>query len=266
VIDPEICEYCGKKFKKVASHLPYCEVRKITLLAEQEVRADGTIEIPEVEKEEIDANAWRGVVRKGEDTFDTSKFWAWTAGLGIQIGVIIDSFTGLNAELRTTNKLLEDIKANLGNTYIQNTKMIEKLSEINQNMQILATSFADAFEIIKHGEIIDEERKEEIRKASPGFEPAPQQTNEEVNAEITSYKSDDSLPEHTRKLPAKIKTESPKALLLLFFNGKEGWIPKSTIHSEYKNDEKSKGDNAPQQSFVIDSWVLKKNNIISDAE
>ena len=50
------------------------------------------------------------------------------------------------------------------------------------------------------------------------------------------------------------KTE--KALLILFESGKQTWIPKSTIRSEFDPES------SVMQQFTIDTWVLKKNNII----
>jgi len=54
-----------------------------------------------------------------------------------------------------------------------------------------------------------------------------------------------------------IKAESSKAILVQFNSDRGVWIPKSTIHSQYiprKNNT---------QSFLIENWILKKNNLIS---
>jgi len=51
------------------------------------------------------------------------------------------------------------------------------------------------------------------------------------------------------------KTE--KALLILFESGKQIWIPKSTIRSDF--DSESSG----MQQFTIDTWVLKKNEVFA---
>jgi len=54
-----------------------------------------------------------------------------------------------------------------------------------------------------------------------------------------------------------IKGESEKAILIKFDSNKEVWIPKSTIHSRYvlrKNNT---------QTFIIENWILKKNNLES---
>ena len=54
-----------------------------------------------------------------------------------------------------------------------------------------------------------------------------------------------------------IKGETNKALLITFNSGQDLWIPKSTIHSEFL----SKKD--VDQTFLIDTWVLKKNKVFS---
>ncbi len=51
------------------------------------------------------------------------------------------------------------------------------------------------------------------------------------------------------------KTE--KALLILFGSGKEVWIPKSTIRSEFDPESSA------TQQFTIDTWVLKKNEVFA---
>ncbi len=65
----------------------------------------------------------------------------------------------------------------------------------------------------------------------------------------------------TREKPScqvegSIKNETQKALLIMFQNDRECWIPKSAIRSNYVSDQEK------QQSFVIDSWLLEKNNLI----
>ncbi len=58
------------------------------------------------------------------------------------------------------------------------------------------------------------------------------------------------------KVKAIITGETQKALLLQYDGAEEVWTPKSIIHSQY---ESTKG---VTQSFSIESWFLKKNNII----
>ena len=59
------------------------------------------------------------------------------------------------------------------------------------------------------------------------------------------------------EIKAKIKVESPKALLITLESDVEFWIPKSTIHSEYdaKNKEKL-------QSLVVAKWIIDKQGIL----
>ena len=53
-----------------------------------------------------------------------------------------------------------------------------------------------------------------------------------------------------------IEGETEKALLIQFNEDKEVWIPKSIIRSDYDTSVK---DNT--QNFLIDNWILKRNNI-----
>ncbi|MHA1234813.1 MAG: hypothetical protein ACTSQL_06975 [Promethearchaeota archaeon] len=52
-----------------------------------------------------------------------------------------------------------------------------------------------------------------------------------------------------------IEGETEKALLIQFSNDKEIWIPKSVIRSNYDSS------NDITQNFMIDNWILKKNNV-----
>ncbi len=63
----------------------------------------------------------------------------------------------------------------------------------------------------------------------------------------------------TVKVKAKIKVESPKALLITLDTREEFWAPKSTIHSEY--DVNNKTD---FQKFVVDKWIIEKNKILKE--
>jgi hypothetical protein len=57
-------------------------------------------------------------------------------------------------------------------------------------------------------------------------------------------------------IKAKIKVESPKALLIILESDEEFWIPKSTIHNEY--DVKSR----ELQKFNVDKWIIEKHKIL----
>jgi len=63
------------------------------------------------------------------------------------------------------------------------------------------------------------------------------------------------LGDKVKKIEGIIKGETEKALLLKTTNDNEYWIPKSTIKSEYHLEKASK------QSFIIDSWIIEKNEI-----
>lgn len=59
-------------------------------------------------------------------------------------------------------------------------------------------------------------------------------------------------------LKGKIKRETQKALLISFANGRESWVPKSVISSNFDANLDS------IQDFDIAKWFLEKNNIILD--
>ncbi|MBY8990156.1 MAG: hypothetical protein KGD58_05340 [Candidatus Lokiarchaeota archaeon] len=61
----------------------------------------------------------------------------------------------------------------------------------------------------------------------------------------------------TVEIKAKIKVESPKALLITLESEDEVWIPKSTVHNEY--DLKSRD----LQNFVVDKWIIDKHKILT---
>jgi len=58
----------------------------------------------------------------------------------------------------------------------------------------------------------------------------------------------------TVDIKAKIKVESPKALLITLESGEEYWIPKSTVHSVYDVNNKD-----ILQRFVVDKWIIEKH-------
>ena len=61
----------------------------------------------------------------------------------------------------------------------------------------------------------------------------------------------------TVDIKAKIKVESPKALLITLESGGEYWIPKSTVHSVYDINNKE-----ILQKFVVDKWIIEKNKVL----
>ena len=64
-----------------------------------------------------------------------------------------------------------------------------------------------------------------------------------------------NLGEKIKRLEGKILGETEKALRVAINNGDDVWIPKSTIKSQYNPEINT------QQTFLIDSWFLEKNNV-----
>ncbi len=60
----------------------------------------------------------------------------------------------------------------------------------------------------------------------------------------------------TIEIKAKVKVESPKALLITLESDKEFWIPKSTIRSNYDMENKKNF-----QTLVVDKWIIEKQRI-----
>ena len=61
----------------------------------------------------------------------------------------------------------------------------------------------------------------------------------------------------TSQIEGSIKNSTEKALLINFDNNTEIWIPRSTIKSTYNIEDDS------NQIFLIDEWILKKNNLFN---
>ena len=80
---------------------------------------------------------------------------------------------------------------------------------------------------------------------------------EKINIEKNTENSANSTSTSDKvKINGAINGETEKALLLNF-EGNEIWVPKSTIHSQFKS---VKGED---QSFLIDDWILKRNKVLS---
>lgn len=60
----------------------------------------------------------------------------------------------------------------------------------------------------------------------------------------------------TFDINAKIKVDSPKALMITLESGEEYWIPKSTVHSVYDVNNKEMF-----QRFVVDKWIIEKYKV-----
>ncbi|MHA1468498.1 MAG: hypothetical protein ACTSP6_10550, partial [Promethearchaeota archaeon] len=65
------------------------------------------------------------------------------------------------------------------------------------------------------------------------------------------------VSEDTIEIKAKVKVESPKALLIILEPDKEFWIPKSTIHNNYDVENKKN-----LQTLIVDKWIIEKQRIL----
>jgi hypothetical protein len=61
------------------------------------------------------------------------------------------------------------------------------------------------------------------------------------------------VTKETIEIKAKVKVESPKALLIILESDLEFWIPKSTIHCKYDVENKKK-----LQTLIVDKWIIEK--------
>ena len=61
-------------------------------------------------------------------------------------------------------------------------------------------------------------------------------------------------------MQGQIIRKTEKALLVSFINGRENWVPKSVIHSEFDVHSSS------IQEFAIAKWFIDKNNLILEGE
>jgi hypothetical protein len=59
------------------------------------------------------------------------------------------------------------------------------------------------------------------------------------------------------EIEGSIKAKTPKAILIKFNESSEQWVPKSLIKSQFVDSKEI------SQKFLIDTWILKKNQIIA---
>jgi PII-like signaling protein len=84
-----------------------------------------------------------------------------------------------------------------------------------------------------------------------------EQRNQDNNATVLPVvkESIENKENEVSQINGVIEGETEKALLIQFNKDKEIWIPKSVIRSNYDSS------NDISQNFIIDNWILKKNNI-----
>lgn len=105
------------------------------------------------------------------------------------------------------------------------------------------------FNLLNQKQKGDEIRVEEsIEK----FEPSKRKESKKIQNQYFNEETQEYV-----KITATIKRETDKALLLLLDSGNEVWIPKSGINSNYVFNKDI------SQTFLIQKWILLKNNILS---
>jgi hypothetical protein len=98
-------------------------------------------------------------------------------------------------------------------------------------------------------------KEEEVKNSVPKTQAStPKKTNSKKNQ--ANRKAPKEKEKERTEIKGVIERETAKALLINFGGENAQWIPKSTIHSQFS---KEKGI---EQSFLIDNWVLEKNNVI----
>ena len=118
--------------------------------------------------------------------------------------------------------------------------------------------------------LIEHLLREKIEFATiPNLNPAKKsRENRKENNKTIKSKNSKELPSvkesvvqndnEVRNINGVIEGETEKALLIQFEDDKEVWIPKSVIRSNYNSI------NDVAQNFIIDNWILKKNNIVKN--
>lgn len=117
------------------------------------------------------------------------------------------------------------------------------------------------------GNIPIDDLKKEIQERADREKKKKRVELEELEKEIDKLRAEKRTLEQDReikvdlqadliKVSARVKVYSEKALLQSFMDGSEFWIPRSTIHNDYNENEKE-----IFQNFLIDTWILKKREI-----
>lgn len=97
--------------------------------------------------------------------------------------------------------------------------------------------------------------KEKIKYATVPLEKGEKSGSEQVTVEGIEEESVKG-PVELSEIKGAIKGETEKGVLVSLASGQEIWVPKSKIHSKYSNEKEV------VQSFVIETWILKKNKLI----
>jgi len=98
--------------------------------------------------------------------------------------------------------------------------------------------------------------KEKIKHATIPLEKEAKNDSEQAIVEGIIEEESVKGSVELSEIKGSIKGETEKGLLVSLASGQEIWVPKSKIHSKYSNEKEI------VQNFVIESWILKKNNLI----
>ncbi len=156
--------------------------------------------------------------------------------------------------------LLEHIlKEKIKYATIMNNNRLKKKTEKNTFInEILENGYVDN-RISKNSRNIKNEKIIEFKENydDNSLEEIFNNKSDQTIKEIPKIQFNSKKVREISNINGSIVSETEKALLINFNSEQEFWMPKSTIHCQYtpkKNIE---------QVFVIDNWILKKNNIIS---
>lgn len=245
----ERCKWCGKEFVKLAAHTPHCEVYKLQQDADAHTQ-DLVIE-PKNKSQEITVPGSATV------SIQPDQFWAWTEGLGVQLGVVIGHLSDVREFGGNVMKLLREQLFAINSGIADQLELLQQIVDY-EKLRIEMMSKVET----KIEEIVEPKatfKKVPVEDLAAEYDEIRQK--EDDAKEVKSYKDEITLPEGTRQLKGIAEIITEKAVQISFTNGKtEVWIPKSTIHSTMKDDK------TIEQTFVIDSWVLKKNGVIGEKD
>ncbi len=180
---------------------------------------------------------------------------------------ILEVLNNHEADWSTVHKF-EDSTTKISVSWVKDAKETDKLCfQVNGYKKYL--NFAESKILTR---LLDHILEEKIVYSTIPFQGAPTTVKENVTEEkeervnmpvvveeIISSKekrNKERIDNDTQLISGAIQGETEKALKILFEGGKELWIPKSTIHSSYNlNSDKL-------QKFEIDTWILKKNELL----
>jgi hypothetical protein len=99
-------------------------------------------------------------------------------------------------------------------------------------------------------------KEEEVNNSSHKTPPEPPKKNNSKRSQDNQKALKEKDVKERTEIKGAIERETAKALLINFGGENAQWIPKSTIHSQFSREK------GIEQTFLIDNWVLEKNNVI----